>query len=105
MNAPFKQQGQAGWTRFKHGAFQCTVVTDGQLHMGVPHEQFPTADGAEIDALLSAAYLPNDRMDLEQNILVVNTGEQLILFDSGSEIDPAFGIKLSHPLIFADNRK
>ena len=93
MNAPFKQQFQAGWTRFKHGAFECTVVTDGQLHMGPPQEQFPKADSAEIDALLSAAYLPNDRMDLEQNILVVNTGEQLILFDSGSGIDPAFGIK------------
>ena len=65
--------------------------------MGPPHEQFPKADSGEIDALLSAAYLPNDRMDLEQNILVVNTGEQLILFDSGSGIDPAFGVKTFGP--------
>ena len=93
MNAPFKQQCQAGWTGFKHGAFEYTVVTDGQLHTGPPHEQFPKADSTEIDALLSAVHLPNNRIDLEQNNLVVNTGEKLILFDSGSGIDPAFGIK------------
>lgn len=93
MNAPFKQQSQPAWTRFKHGAFECTVVTDGQLHMGPPHEQFPKADRGEIDALLSAAYLPNDRMDIEQNVLVVNTGDWMVLFDSGSGVDPAFGPK------------
>lgn len=79
MNAPFKQQRQTGRTRFQHGAFECTVVTGGQLHMGPPHEQFPKADSGEIDALLSAACLSKNRMDLEQNSLVLNTGEQLNL--------------------------
>lgn len=32
-------------------------------------------------------------MDLEQNILVVNTGDKLVMFDSGAGTNAAFGVK------------
>ena len=93
MPAPYENHSQAGWTRFRHGAYECTVITDGQLHMGAPHPTFIGGTNAEIDALLADANLPTDRMAIEQNILIVNTGERLILFDTGAGTNAAFGVK------------
>ncbi|NWE73529.1 MBL fold metallo-hydrolase [Pseudomonas gingeri] len=93
MSASFTQQLQGGWTRFMHGEFECTVITDGPLHMGAPHPTFIGADPKEIDQLLEDNFLPKDRMSLNQNILIVNTGSQLVLFDTGSGVNAEFGIK------------
>jgi glyoxylase-like metal-dependent hydrolase (beta-lactamase superfamily II) len=89
---------QAGWTRFDHGAFECTVVTDGFLHLGPPRSTFPKADVEELDDLLIRAFLPTESIALDQNILLVNTGEQLILFDTGVGINAEFGVKTFGPL-------
>jgi glyoxylase-like metal-dependent hydrolase (beta-lactamase superfamily II) len=94
MTAKFTNQLQAGWTRFTHGQYECTVVTDGPLLLlDAPHDTFIGADLAEIDRLLESNFLPKDRMSLSQNILLVNTGSQLVLFDTGAGIDPQLGIK------------
>ena len=93
MPAPFQHRAAPGWTRFNHGAFECTVVTDGQIRMGAPHTTFHGGTDANIDALLHAALLPTDRVVLEQNVLLVNTGDQMILFDCGAGNDPRFGGK------------
>jgi glyoxylase-like metal-dependent hydrolase (beta-lactamase superfamily II) len=93
MTAEFSKQLQAGWTRFSHGEFECTVITDGPLHMGAPHPTFIGADHEEIDALLEVNFLPKDRMSLNQNIVIVNTGSQLVLFDTGAGVNAEFGIK------------
>lgn len=79
------------YARFRHGSFECTVVTDGILEMGPARVNFPTADPAEVDALLTEYYLDPEKVRLNDNILVVDTGDTLIQFDSGVGIDPAFG--------------
>jgi glyoxylase-like metal-dependent hydrolase (beta-lactamase superfamily II) len=80
-----------GWTRFRHGDFQCTVVTDGPLRMGPPADAFPKADQKEIAELLTAAFLPAESITLNQNLLIVNTGESLVLFDTGCGANQSFG--------------
>lgn len=82
-----------GWARFTHGAFTCTVVSDGILEMGPAHANFPTADPADIDALLRRHHLPTDRVRLNQNLLVVDTGRRLVLFDTGVGTMPDLGVK------------
>ncbi|MGW5366509.1 MBL fold metallo-hydrolase [Actinopolymorpha pittospori] len=80
-----------GWTRFSHGALDCTVVSDGKLEMGSPYDNFPDADPAEMDSILARNYLSRSEVRLPQNLLVVDTGEQLVLFDAGVGNDPELG--------------
>jgi len=91
MTAPFQKHAFAGWTRFHHGDFQCTVVTDGPMNIGSPANGFPNADPREIIELLASAFLPTDSMTLDQNLLIVNTGRNLVLFDTGCGVNRAFG--------------
>jgi len=77
------------YARFRHGEFSCTVVTDGILEMGPAYVNFPTAGREEVDALLYENYLGDVR--LNENLLVVDTGNELVLFDSGVGVDPALG--------------
>jgi glyoxylase-like metal-dependent hydrolase (beta-lactamase superfamily II) len=91
MAASFQKDSFVGWTRFRHGDFQCTVVTDGPLKMGPPANAFPKADPKEITELLTGASLPADTMTLNQNLLIVNTAEGLVLFDTGCGVNQSFG--------------
>lgn len=93
MSAPLQASQQPGWTRFHLGRFECTVITDGLLHMGPPRDTFPEADPREIDRLLTDACLPTETIELDQNMLIVNTGSQLVLFDTGVGINAQFGVK------------
>jgi len=72
-----------GWYRFRIGEFEATVISDGHLPLGKPEDGFPTAPPAEMAQVLRDAFLPPDAVVLEQNILVVNTGRRLVLFDTG----------------------
>ncbi|WP_326565247.1 MBL fold metallo-hydrolase [Amycolatopsis rhabdoformis] len=81
----------AAWTRFRHGDFECTVVSDGVLEMGPARENFPDADPAEVDALLHRHYLPTENVRLHQNLLIVDTGTQLVLIDTGVGRSPDLG--------------
>ena len=82
---------QAGWTRFGLGAFECTIVSDGPLDLDPPDVVFAGHDGTKIDDLLRAAFVALGRMALDQNLLVVDTGAQLVLFETGSGAERDFG--------------
>ncbi len=82
---------QQGWTRFGLGAFECTVVSDGPLDLDPPAVVFAGQDGTKVDDLLRAAFASPGRMALDQNLLVVDTGAHLVLFESGSGRERAFG--------------
>jgi len=79
------------FTRFRHGDLACTVVSDGILRLGPAHVNFPTADPAEIDALLTAHYLPTTDVRLNENVLIIEAGDQLVQFDAGVGVDPQLG--------------
>ena len=84
-------QRPEAWTRFRLGEFQCTVVSDGVLEMGPARDNFPTADPADVDALLTEYHLSPENVVLNQNLLVVDTGHQLVLFDTGVGINAELG--------------
>ncbi len=76
---------QPGWTRFGLGAFTCTVISDGRLELErPPRGVFVGHRGSEVDDLLAADFLAPDGRHLDQNLLVVDTGEHRVLFDAGS---------------------
>jgi len=69
--------------RFKLGNAEATIVSDGPLPLGDPHKNFLGLSPAEMDKQLTDNFLPLDNALLEQNALVVNTGDRLVLFDTG----------------------
>ncbi|MBE9606366.1 MBL fold metallo-hydrolase [Acetobacteraceae bacterium H6797] len=81
--APFQNNIPPAWYRFKHGAYEVTVISDGRLPLGKPEPAFPASPPSEIRGLLEGNFLPPDEATLEQNVMVLNTGRQLILFDTG----------------------
>lgn len=77
--------------RFRVGSAECTVVTDGQLPLGDPNASFKNISKEEITKELAANFLPTNNAVLEQNVLVVNFGDRVVLFDTGMGTDTLFG--------------
>jgi glyoxylase-like metal-dependent hydrolase (beta-lactamase superfamily II) len=79
------------WHRFELGAAEVTVVSDGPLPLGDPSGTFTGVPKEEVKKMLSDNFLNPDNVVLEQNSPVVNTGDKLILFDTGMGTSQAFG--------------
>jgi hypothetical protein len=77
--------------RFKLGSAECTVISDDQLPLGDPNAAFLNIDKAEIARELKDNFLPVSNAVLEQNILVVNFGDRVVLFDTGMGGETLFG--------------
>lgn len=83
--APSLAGEQAGYYRFKIGAFDAVALLDGgftpppgQSPFGV--DEKPGAVAASLDAAL----LPTDRVQLPFNVLLVRAGSELVLIDAGA---------------------
>jgi glyoxylase-like metal-dependent hydrolase (beta-lactamase superfamily II) len=82
--APMLNAPAPAFYRFKLGAFEATVVSDGPLHMGPPNANvFSATSKEDMTKALADNFLPTDNVTLEQNVLVLNTGANLIVFDTG----------------------
>ena len=77
--------------RFMVGKFQATVVSDGPLPLGEPSATLKGPTKEELAKALANNFLPTDNLVLEQNVLLLNTGSRLIMFDSGMGTSKAFG--------------
>lgn len=89
--APFASTQTSPFYRFAHGKFQVTMVSDGPLPLGDPSGAFLGAAKEEITKLLTENFLPGDKVVLEQNCPVVNTGTHVVLFDTGMGTSTMFG--------------
>src|SRR3954463_11533208 len=69
--------------RFKLGSAEATIVSDGTLPLGDPHTNFTGLSPQEMDKQLTENFLPTANAVLEQNVLILNTGDRLVLFDTG----------------------
>jgi len=69
--------------RFKLGTAEATIVSDGPLPLGDPHKNFNGLAPAEMDKQLTDNFLPLENAVLEQNVLILNTGDRMVLFDTG----------------------
>ena len=77
--------------RFKAGTAECTIVSDGVLPLGDPDKSFLKITHDEIQKELSENFLPTSNAVLEQNVLIVNFGDRVVLFDTGMGTDQLFG--------------
>jgi glyoxylase-like metal-dependent hydrolase (beta-lactamase superfamily II) len=89
--APLAKSQTSYFYRFPLGEFQATVVSDGPLALGKPADSMKGVSEAELTKSLSDNFLATDSIVLEQNVLVLNTGKRLALFDSGMGSSRMFG--------------
>jgi glyoxylase-like metal-dependent hydrolase (beta-lactamase superfamily II) len=90
--APMANTQAPGFYRFKLGGFEATVVSDGPLHLGEPKAGvFADTSKEQFTKLLEDNFLPTDNVLMDQNALVINTGDRVVLFDTGTGSAKAFG--------------
>lgn len=78
------QVSNPGFNRFMLGDFEVTTILDGARAMDGPHQIFGVdQDEATVAALLDQNFLPADRFVNMFTPTLVNTGSELILFDTG----------------------
>ena len=80
--APLSGHQVTGAYRHPVGHFEVIALNDGMLE--IPVGMFLGADPAEAGKLLSARSLPSDKSPTAVNAFIVNTGDRLVLIDSGS---------------------
>jgi glyoxylase-like metal-dependent hydrolase (beta-lactamase superfamily II) len=87
--------------RFKLGAFEGTVISDGPLLLGeAKPDMFKGMTKDAIDRELTANFLAPSNVTLEQNALIINTGDKVVLFDTGvGTAAAAFGNKSGRLLV------
>jgi glyoxylase-like metal-dependent hydrolase (beta-lactamase superfamily II) len=81
--APMATTQAPGYYRFGIGQFQVTMVSDGRFTLP-PEGVFPKAPADERNAMLSADFQAPDKLIVQTNALMVNTGDKLVLIDVGS---------------------
>jgi glyoxylase-like metal-dependent hydrolase (beta-lactamase superfamily II) len=80
--------GFAPWNRFKLGSFEVTTLLAGTRAGDKPQETFGmNATPEEFAALSAANFIPADRTQSFFTPTLVNTGTDLVLFDTGLAAD------------------
>ncbi|MDP3524877.1 MAG: MBL fold metallo-hydrolase [Hoeflea sp.] len=82
---PMSATMPAAFKRFSLGDFEVTVLSDGHRVVPDPQKIFGTNQTQEdVAALLESHYLPVDKMQFTFAPTLVNTGTDLVLFDTGN---------------------
>lgn len=82
--APLLGAGSGSFNRFKLGAFEVTTLLVGSRTVEKPTEIFGlNATPEEFAAASAAAFLPTDKAQFFFTPTIVNTGTELVLFDTG----------------------
>ena len=87
--APPAGKQAPGFYRYKIGDFEVTVVTDGANTLPLPESFVVNAKKEEVSAALAAAYLDKNKLTIPYTPIVVNTGEKLVLIDTGQGERPS----------------
>jgi glyoxylase-like metal-dependent hydrolase (beta-lactamase superfamily II) len=77
--------------KFRIGAMDATIVSDGPLTLPPAGKIFKGPDAGSLDAALTEAGLPTDRVRVEQNCLLLETGGKRALFDNGLGSQKLYG--------------
>jgi glyoxylase-like metal-dependent hydrolase (beta-lactamase superfamily II) len=77
--------------RFKIGAMDAAIVSDGPLLLHAPDKIFLGPGSAALSGSLIAAGLPPDRIRVEQNCLFLQTAGGKVLFDNGMGSEKLYG--------------
>jgi glyoxylase-like metal-dependent hydrolase (beta-lactamase superfamily II) len=83
--APALGSARPTYYRFQLGSFEVTTLLDGAIQLDGPHPIFGEDQAPEaVRQLAEANFLPATRMEIVFTPVVVNTGSDLVLFDSGN---------------------
>ena len=83
--APMQGINPVNYRRVKLGAFEITTVADGFAAVPKVHPIFGNNQKPEdVSAYMQANFLPGDKMAIPFTPVIVNTGSELILFDTGN---------------------
>lgn len=77
--------------RFQVGTMNATIVSDGPLTLPRPARIFTGPDETAIDTALQPAARATDKVRVEQNCLLLETGGKRALFDNGMGTSKLFG--------------
>ncbi len=83
IQTPAPGRGPGMFHGFRIGTMQAAIVSDGPLSLPAAARIFKGPDAGSIDAALTGAGLPTDRVRVEQNCLLLETGGKRVLFDNG----------------------
>lgn len=83
--APMAGATRPDFYRFKLGTFEVGTILDGSVTRPAPHEIFGTdQEPADVAALAQQHFLPDDALRNDYTPVVVNTGSEVVLFDTGN---------------------
>ncbi len=82
--APMSNQQAPGFHRFKIGSFEVTAIHDGTAQRDMPKGFVRNATDAEVSAAFTELGLPGDKLTITFTTMVVNTGDRVILLDTGN---------------------
>jgi glyoxylase-like metal-dependent hydrolase (beta-lactamase superfamily II) len=91
--SPPNGEQSPGIYRYQIGSFELTALYDGIWYRPITDKFIRNAPFAEVESALAAAYMPTDRLTTPFTTLVVNTGQKLVLIDTGTggQIAPSAG--------------
>src|SRR3954451_22691435 len=69
--------------RYKVGDFEVTALNEGTVRNATPQNMALNKTLPDVQKALGEAFLPTDHTINQFNVVVVNTGRNLVLFDSG----------------------
>lgn len=82
--APLSKVGDPGFHRFQFGDFEITTLSDGRRAGEAPEKTYAiNQDPKDVAALLEENLLPTDRFVNSFTPVLINTGKDLVLFDTG----------------------
>ena len=83
-----------GIYRYKIGSYELTALYDGIWYRPITDKFIRNARFAEVEHALDAAFMPHDRLATPFTTLIVNTGNKLVLIDTGTggQIAPSAGV-------------
>jgi glyoxylase-like metal-dependent hydrolase (beta-lactamase superfamily II) len=81
--APMAGKQGPSFYRYKVGDFEVTALSEGAVRNANVQNMALNQSVPDIQKALGAAFLPTDQVTNYFNVVVVNTGKNLVLFDSG----------------------
>lgn len=81
---PQSAQQAPGFYRYKLGAFEITVVTDGKSRVPITDDFVVNAKKSEVQSALAALFMDTETFYGPYNPIVVNTGAHLAVIDTGN---------------------
>ena len=80
--APLVKIQAPAFYRFNIGGIEATVVSDGVI-VAVTKATFVGPEAANVEKMMTDLFLPADKFVMDQNALIINTGDKLALFETG----------------------